>query len=63
LGNLTITQKFFGGGIFVDEANIILVGNGVSLHWKDPDQLEWIEGEEKVFPFLNLLFNIKIVLK
>ena len=48
MGNLTISQRYIGDGSYVDDANVILIGNGVSLHWTDPDQKEWISGEDQV---------------
>lgn len=47
-GNLTIHQKFGGNGAPLDLANVIMVGNGVALHWKDPNQSRWTPDEKMV---------------
>ena len=43
MGNLSVTQGFVGSGDLVeDSANVILIGNGISLHWSDVDTDGWV---------------------
>ena len=43
MGNLSVTQNFEGSGDLVEmAANVILIGNGVSLHWSDADSDGWV---------------------
>lgn len=56
-GNLTVTQRFDGTGGVVDDSNVIVVGNGVSIHWKIPDAHLWRRGQDKVTRSLSLNYH------
>eukprot|EP00094_Tigriopus_californicus_P007839 TCALIF_07549-PA protein Name:"Similar to HSPG2 Basement membrane-specific heparan sulfate proteoglycan core protein (Homo sapiens)" AED:0.37 eAED:0.38 QI:0/0.3/0.22/0.87/0.7/0.67/31/0/1988 len=52
-GNLTINQRYGGSGDVLDLADVIMVGNGVALHWKNPDLSSWTPDERMSLSLKN----------
>lgn len=54
-GNLTVRQGFTGSGPSIEEANLIIIGNEVTLIWTSDEQDGWQPNEDIVSTTSRLL--------
>ena len=62
-GNLTVRQGFSGSGPSIEEANLIIIGNEVTLIWTSDEQDGWQPDEEIVSTTPRKLSPLQTILR